>query len=251
MTAALARHDYATRDDLASALASGVAAVLAGGIATSGRALLAVSGGSTPALFFEHLAREPIDWAKVVVLPVDDRLVHPAHERSNAKLIREHLLVDAAAAARFAPMGERDGRMALADDEATLAIGGEPVDALVLGMGGDGHTASFFADGDSYDEATDPTCPVAVLPLRTPSQPEGRITLTMPVILGARFLALHIEGDEKRDVLARAVSEAQGGARGKARGEVRGEAGDAPGAAGLPIARVLRHAPSIEVFWTA
>lgn len=226
MTADIRRRDYPTREALAEALASGVAAVLAGGIATNGRALLAVSGGSTPGLFFERLAREPIDWSAVTVLPVDERLVHPAHERSNARLIGERLLVGPAAKARFAAMGERDGRLAFPDD-ATLAVEGTTIDALVLGMGADGHTASFFADADAYDEATDVEAPTPVMPLRTPSQPEVRATLTMPVIAAARFVALHIEGDEKRAVLERAVG---------------GEA--------LPIGRVLAAVEALEVFWT-
>ena len=228
MTVRIARHDYGSREELAAALASGVAAVLAGGVATNGRALLAVSGGSTPKLFFEHLADEPIDWAGITVLPVDDRLVHPEHERSNARLIRETLLVGPAAAAHFAPMGERDGRMAVRDDEAALAVmGAERVDALVLGMGTDGHTASFFADGDAYGDATSPAARAPVLPIRTPSQPEGRITLTMPVIARARFLALHIEGAEKREVFERAVDGAD-----------------------LPVSRVLTNVDEIAVFWT-
>lgn len=229
MTARVKRHEYGSREDLAEGLASGIAAVLAGGIAMDGTATLAVSGGSTPDLLFDHLSREPIEWGAVTVLPVDDRLVHPAHERSNARLIRERLLVNSAAAANFASMGERDGRLSIADDEASVAVAGaERIDAIVLGMGTDGHTASFFADGDSYREATDPGGAVPVLPIRTPGQPEARITLTMPVILRARFLALHIEGEAKRDVFERAL------------------AGD-----DLPMARVLAHAEEINLFWTA
>ena len=227
MTARIKRHEYGSRDDLAEALASGVAAVLAGGVAMDGQALLAVSGGSTPKLFFQRLAREPIEWGNVTVLPVDERLVHPDHERSNARLIRENLLVDGADEANFAAMGERNGRIAIREDEAYLAVeGAERIDALILGMGTDGHTASFFADGDSYDEATAPDAPSPVLAIRTPSQPEARITLTMPVITNARFLALHIEGDEKREVFERALNGAD-----------------------LPIARVLANAEEIALFW--
>ena len=228
MTARVKRHEYGSREELAEALASGVAAILAGGTSTNSRALLAVSGGSTPDLLFERLSREPIDWASVTVLPVDERLVHPEHPRANARLIRERLLVNAAQPARFAQMGERDGRIAIERDEASLAVSGsDGIDALVLGMGTDGHTASFFADGDSYDAVTDPRCPVPVMPLRTPSQAEARMTLTMPAILSARFLALHIEGEAKREVFESAVEGAD-----------------------LPISRVLAEADEIALFWT-
>jgi 6-phosphogluconolactonase len=61
-------HDYETRAQLAEALAIGVGAVLAGGIATNGHATLAVSGGSTPKLFFDYLSNVDIEWSKVTVL---------------------------------------------------------------------------------------------------------------------------------------------------------------------------------------
>ena len=227
MTATLKRHDYDSREELAEALAGGVAAVLAGGIGTSGRAILAVSGGSTPKLFFEHLANEPIEWSNVTVLPVDERLVHPDHERSNARLIRENLLVGRAGKAKFAPMGERAGRLAFPDDASLALEGVETIDVAVLGMGTDGHTASFFPGGDALEEATDPAAALPVMPIRAPDQPEARATLTMPWIAGARLLALHIEGAEKRSVLERALA---------------GE--------DLPIGRVVRHAPKLDVFWT-
>ena len=227
MTALLKRHDYPSREALAEALAGGVAAVLAGGIATNGHATLAVSGGSTPKLFFEHLSDEPIEWRHVTVLPVDERLVHPDHERSNAGLIRRSLLVGRAAKARFAPMGERAGRLAFPDDASIALEGMDAIDAVVLGMGADGHTASFFPDGDALEEATDPAASATVLPIRTPGQPEARATLTLPWIAGARLLALHIEGDEKRAVFERVIA---------------GE--------DLPIGRVIAHAPRLDVFWT-
>ena len=225
--ALLKRHDYPSREALAEALAGGVAAVLAGGIATRGRATLAVSGGSTPGPFFRHLSNEPIEWGNVTVLPVDERLVHPGHERSNARLIAEHLLVGRAAKARFAPMGERAGRLGFPDDASLALEGIDAIDAVILGMGADGHTASFFPGGDALEEATDPAAPLPVMPIRTPDQPEARATLTMPWIARARFLALHIEGAEKRDVFERAVA---------------GE--------DLPVGRVLAHAPRLDVFWT-
>lgn len=227
MSAEITRRDYPSREALAEALAGGVAAVLAGGIATNGRATLAVAGGTTPGLFFERLSNEPIEWRAVTVMPVDERLVHPDHERSNARLIREHLLVGRAAKARFAGMGERAGRLAFPDDASLALEGVTAIDAVILGMGADGHTASFFPRGDALEEATDPAASVPVMPIRTPDQPEARATLTMPWIAGARLLALHIEGAEKRAVLERVLE---------------GE--------DLPMGRVIRHAPKLEVFWT-
>ena len=222
-------HEYANRTDLAEALASGVAAVLAGGVAMEGRASLAVSGGSTPALFFEHLSREPIDWRAVTVFLVDERYLPDHTDRSNAKLVRDRLLKMRAEGAQLVPFWREDATADEACEAVAAALTGveNGLDACVLGMGTDGHTASFFADGDTYDRATDPDCDALALPVKTPSQPETRVTLTMRAILGARLLALHIEGQDKRDVLARARI---------------GE--------DLPITRVLKAADEVQVFWT-
>jgi 6-phosphogluconolactonase len=76
----------------------------------------------------------------------------------------------------------------------------------VLGMGGDGHTASFFPGGDLLAQATDPATTTTVLPMRAPGAGEPRITLTLPVLRDAGHLYLHIEGGEKRQVLQQALS---------------------------------------------
>ena len=78
---------YANADALAEALATQVAARLRAAIAARGAALLAVSGGSTPARFFERLSHEALDWSKVRVTLVDERWVPESSERSNARLV--------------------------------------------------------------------------------------------------------------------------------------------------------------------
>jgi 6-phosphogluconolactonase len=82
---------------------------------------------------------------------------------------------------------------------ATLQL---PFDAVVLGMGNDGHTASFFPDGDRLPEALDATSGVRVLPMRAPGAGEPRITFTLSALLQTRALYLHIEGETKRQLLA-------------------------------------------------
>jgi 6-phosphogluconolactonase len=65
------------------------------------------------------------------------------------------------------------------------------------GMGTDGHTASFFPGGTTLDAATDPACPQSVMAIEAPGAGEPRLTLTLPRIVEAGLLVLHIEGERK------------------------------------------------------
>ena len=73
-------------------------------------------------------------------------------------------------------------------------------DIVILGMGADGHTASWFPDCNEIDQALDPSGP-NVLMTTPKSQPTQRITLGMPVILSSKNIFLHITGEEKENVL--------------------------------------------------
>jgi len=197
-------HRYTDSATLASALARAVAIDLRGGIAERGRGLLAVSGGTTPRRFLSALAKEEVNWPRVVVTLADERWVPPTHPRSNERLVREALLVDRAAAATFVSLyadapGPESGLAQIAAGVDALAL---PFDAVVLGLGNDGHCASLFPDGDHFDAACDPTILARLSPMRSPSAGEPRITLTLPTLAAARALYLQIEGADKHDTLA-------------------------------------------------
>ena len=92
---------FESRGSLCSALATDVANALQHHVRTKGSACLAVSGGTTPKLFFETLSRIDIPWSKITVTLVDDRQVPETSPRSNAKLVRDNLLQNLAAGAEF------------------------------------------------------------------------------------------------------------------------------------------------------
>jgi 6-phosphogluconolactonase len=197
-------HSFTDCQALAVALAERIAERLREGIAERGNALLAVSGGSTPRHLFERLSRETLDWSKVQITLVDERWVPESDERSNAGMLKATLLQHAASAAQFVPLytDAPTPEAGLATVRARMAALSLPFDAVVLGMGNDGHTASFFPGGDRLPEALDMNNPVRVLPMRAAGAGEPRITFTLSALLDTRALYLHIEGEAKQQLLA-------------------------------------------------
>ncbi len=215
---------------LADALAERVCHALVSGINKRGKAILAVSGGSTPKVFFKALGTRSINWEKVVVTLVDERWVEADDERSNARLVRENLLTNKASKADFFPL-YRAGNIdqAISHLEKDLARLPLPFDAVILGMGVDGHTASFFPGGDNLDAAVDRNGKNLVSTMRAGGAGEPRVTFTLPVLVESGFLALHIEGADKLDVLKKASGD-----------------GDANA---MPVRHILRAAEKLEVYW--
>jgi 6-phosphogluconolactonase len=197
-------HSFTDCQAQAVALAERVTVRLRAALIERGRAVLAVSGGSTPKEFFARLAHAELDWENVQVTLVDERWVPDSDERSNARLVKSLLLQHAAGAAQFVPLytGAPTPEEGLA--EASTRIGALPLpfDAVILGMGDDGHTASFFPGGDHLAEALDLDGRARVLPMRAPAAGEPRITLSLPTVLDTRALYLLVSGEKKRDLLA-------------------------------------------------
>lgn len=223
---------FPDRETLAATFAAETADALRSQIAKGDAATMAVSGGSSPKRFFRELSRAELDWEAVTVTLVDDRWVVETDDRSNARLVRENLLQNAAAAAAFVPLvtgaGSPEGGLREAQERIADLSG--PLTVAVLGMGGDGHTASFFPRGDRLKDALDMTGKLLVVPMRAPTAIEARITLTLPTILAARSLTLFLEGDGKLEVLEKAL------------------AGDDP--LEMPIRAVIQRAPHpLEVVW--
>ncbi|PTR32594.1 6-phosphogluconolactonase [Luteibacter sp. OK325] len=210
MNAKVNRHEFADRLTLGDMLARDIASKLDAAIKARGKASLVVSGGSTPKLMFAVLAEQEIDWSKVTISLVDERWVDEDNERSNARLVKKTLIAHEAHVAGFQPLFDK----AHADDvDAALAGVGEKVDALgkpfdvvVLGMGPDGHTASFFPGGDHLAQALDLDGKQSVLSMRAEGAGEPRITLSLPRVLDTRALYLHIEGNDKKEVLGKALA---------------------------------------------
>ena len=228
----LRQHLAEDRQALAETLAHDVASTLSAAVATRGVASLVVSGGSTPRPFFAALASKDLPWDKVWVTLADERWVPADRESSNEALVREHLLVGPAARARFVGLWKdsptpEDGQTLC---EQALTTVPRPFDVLVLGMGGDGHTASLFPDAAELAAGLDLSNGALCLPVRPPEAPHPRMSLTLAALVASRQVILHITGADKRQVLDRAL-------------------GDGPEDE-LPIRGVLRHFDrGVDLYW--
>ncbi len=181
--------------ELAETMAQDVAGWLKAALVAKNNALLAVSGGTTPKLFFAALSKQKLDWSKVTITLVDERQVPEDNPRSNARLVRDNLWCNEAAVAQFVPLylNPLVRRIAL-------------FDVAILGMGDDGHTASFFPGGDNLAKAIDLTNSDAVIPMTAQGAGEPRLTFTLPRLLAAAHLCLHIQGQGKMQVLEKALT---------------------------------------------
>lgn len=203
-------HQFDDAATLAETLAAMVATQLAEAVQQRGVASLVVSGGKSPIPFFAALRMLPLDWSRVWITLADERWVEPDSADSNERLLREHLLRDAAAAARFVPL---KSAFASADDglaasSAALADIPRPFDVVVLGMGEDGHTASLFPGASGLVAALAPGDPAGLLAAITPlTAAHRRITMRLATLLDSRCIHLPLGGDTKLAVYRRALAE--------------------------------------------
>lgn len=188
-----------TTEAQARSLAQSVARDLRVALSLRGTARLAVSGGRSPVPLLEALSLTPLPWSRITVTLVDERCVPPTSTHSNIALVRRHLLCHAAAQAHFLPPRA---------DPCTIV---EPADAMVLGMGTDGHTASLFSDAPELARALDPDQPPAYLTVTPASSPWPRITLNLSAIIQSGHVYLAITGAAKRRVLEDALSAGRDG----------------------------------------
>ncbi len=204
-------------DSLAIELAQDIAQRLHAAIQARSKAVLSVSGGKSPTALFEALRVHDIDWSKVIITLVDERCVPNTHPDSNAHLVKQHLLQDAAHAATLVPMVSETIDMSDATQQAVWASAqlqsAGPADVLVLGMGADGHTASLFPDAPNLAQALDlrntQGCLGITLAHPPANAPYPRVTQTLTHLLTAKHIVLPISGDDKRNTLQRAWSHAQ------------------------------------------
>lgn len=200
-------HDHASGDALVTHLVA--ALVYASNHATREHrnAWLALAGGRTPLPIYAALAAA-LPSAAWAVVPTDDRCVPHTHPACNATALRAAFTGHAGIVVNPLTREDGDEQASLNQTRAMLAVNQQPFDAVLLGMGADGHFASLFpgaanlAEGLARDSNTDA---IAILPDPLPPEaPFARISLTLPRLLRARAVHLVVTGEDKRRVLRQA-----------------------------------------------
>jgi 6-phosphogluconolactonase len=185
---------YHTAADLADAAAQAVEAALEGALDARGHASLVGTGGRSPGPVYDRLSRAELDWAHVAVTLSDERHVDVDSPQSNTRLLRERLFVGPAAAAQYLPLTD------YAEGVLRKLL---PFDAVILGMGPDGHIASLIPGSPVLAQGMDPDgeALTAESPQGFGDPPVARITLTLSALLQSRAIFLLIAGEAKRQVV--------------------------------------------------
>lgn len=193
----------------AQALADEVAHALQLTLDKKGQAVLAVSGGRSPIAFFEKLSQKELDWVNIGVTLVDERIVPVEHSDSNTGLVCQYLLQNNAAKATWIPMIEAGKSETELQVDAVVAFAlkhYKQPDVLILGMGGDGHTASLFPHAPQLEQGIDLKNDVPLLHTTPMTAPHERISMTLGAILKTENIFLSIQGEEKKAVFDKAVA---------------------------------------------
>jgi 6-phosphogluconolactonase len=194
----------------ALAVAQMVSTQLRQALAARPRATLIVSGGKTPVAMWQALRGQDLDWHRVDITLADERWVPLDHPASNEALVRHHLLQDRAAAAHWVPLhGPSSDQAGVTPEAALPELEARliqqlswPADVVVLGMGADGHTASWFPGQVLPDDGRH--C-LSVPAPALPNVPEPRVSLSPAALLGARCVIVQMQGLDKEAVLHRAL----------------------------------------------
>lgn len=190
---------YADMETLSQELAARIAAILGAAIVARGLASLVVSGGRSPVRLFEILRSQPLDWSRVCIALADERWVLPTDTSSNEHLVRSVLLKDRAASARFHGLknGAPTPDLGAVSAWETFARVPRPFDAVILGMGDDGHTASLFPGSPNLPRALNPAAVAGCVGMWSPVPPQPRLSLNLSALLDSRRIVVLITGESK------------------------------------------------------
>ena len=199
---------FATGTDWADACSALLTDTLGQVLSETGRATFAGSGGSTPAPIYARMAEADLDWSRIAVTLIDERYVPETSPDSNAALLKRTLLTGPAAAASFVPLYHAEVTVDRAAARAAQALAPHGrLDAVLLGMGEDGHICSMFPHSPTLKTLLSTSLKPTVLGV--PQGRDGlapsleRLSINLPYLMLARRVVLALTGAAKRDVFER------------------------------------------------
>ena len=226
--------EFASADEQLAALIEVISESLTDAIQERGRACFAVSGGNSPKALYQALSQLALPWSKVDIVMVDDRFVPLDHAASNEAMIRATLLVDHAEAAKFWSLYQPGELAEVAASRAAEWRDLSAPDCAIVGMGSDGHTASWFPDAEGLDEALSlnaaPVCAVTAKQSEVTGPNLKRLTVSYAYLSNCPVRLLLMAGQEKRSVFEQASGV----------GAVNE----------MPIRALIRDAHSVTAYWT-
>ncbi len=193
---------------------------------------VAVSGGSTPMAMYKSLAARKLNWRQHRLTLVDERWIPLDHSRSNEAAIRRAFA--AAEGVRIDGLynGAPTPEAGLSAAEAILDHRRKEFDAVILGMGDDGYTASWFPHAEGLGIALSSDSKVAAIRAKKSAvtgDELDRLTLTLRAIGDARLIILLLAGESKRATFEKAAR---------------------PGPVeDMPVRAILRARPDLWVCW--
>ena len=162
-------------------------------IREKGAASIIVCGGRSPIPLFKKLSCLDLLWEKITVILVDDRLVHSASSESNERLLKEHLLCNAAKHANYISLKNETNKVLQCATQFDIAI---------LGFGLDGHFASLFPDYIQHEDFFSETAEPKVLYVEKIGSPSvERATMNLSMILRSNKIYVLAGSQEKQDIL--------------------------------------------------
>lgn len=201
---------FQTAEILAKQLAFDLAERMRLVIQRKGKVAIALSGGRTPVAFLQQLSKQALAWDRVTVTLVDERWLEPSDEASNERLLRQYLLQGAAQNAWFIPLKTTQAKVSDGFMTCELRLQEQlgELDYAVLGLGNDGHTASWFPRSKALAQIFNQQSSALCCPVVDAPEFE-RMTLTWHALAHCRHLFLHFQGDDKNHVFAQAIQAEQ------------------------------------------
>jgi len=202
--------EYDDATEMAAAVAGDIGFIIESAIDARGSAVIALAGGKTPIPIYEKLASAKLDWKRVTIIPGDERIVPVGDPLSNVTALAKFFLPKSARVMPIVPATAADYKAAGRSANALMQDLHWPLDLCLLGVGGDGHTASIFPGPDFEEALNGPkeNRALGVMPLPMPEDaPVPRVTLSLAAIVSARALMIAATGKEKRTVIETAIKQ--------------------------------------------